>query len=301
MPKVSVVIPSYNCREYINQAVSSVLSQTCDDYEVIIVDDCSTDGTREILREIKNPKIKVVLLEKNQGPSVARNQGISLSHGKYIAFLDSDDAWLTDKLKKQLSLFEGDEDIGLVYSDCLLVDKLGDITNGRKKRLFDYFAPQKGRVFEKLLVSNFIPTSSVIFKREIAEDIGFFDGQYLVGQDFDYFLRISRKYIIDYIDEPLVKYRWNVGLTRSMRSTALKDGIEIIKKYLYQSSLSLFRRTSVNYTLMHYYKELGFFYLKNKKYPDARKSFWEAVARCPLNPKAFYGLAISLCSLRGDK
>ena len=124
MPKVSVVIPTYQHAHFVAQAISSVLSQTYCDLEVIVVDDGSTDDTQEIVAGF-GEQIRVVQHEKNSGLSAARNTGIQLSRGEYVAFLDADDIWLPEKLEKQIPLFERDESVGLVSSDMFFLDEDG--------------------------------------------------------------------------------------------------------------------------------------------------------------------------------
>ena len=125
MPKVSVIIPTYNRAEYLPDAIDSVLAQTFRDFEVIIIDDGSTDNTREIIEKYikRYPQIIRPFYQMNSGASVARNKGIEEARGEYIAFLDSDDVWLSKKLERQVSVLERDKKIGFFVMFCSLDEK----------------------------------------------------------------------------------------------------------------------------------------------------------------------------------
>lgn len=205
LSKITVIIPTYNSAKYIKEAVDSALSQTYKDIEIIVVDDGSTDNTKDVLKKyIDNGKIRYIY-QANGGPASARNKGINNSSGEFIAFLDADDIWFPDKLKKQIPLFNN-SDIGLVYSD---MEFFGD------KFKYCYYSEilkrkmLKGYVYKNLILENFIPTSSVVIKRRILYDVGFFneDRKLFAVEDYDLWLRITKKYKVDFINELLVKYR----------------------------------------------------------------------------------------------
>ncbi|HEY5957340.1 MAG TPA: glycosyltransferase family A protein, partial [Polyangiaceae bacterium] len=124
MPKVTAVIPTYNRREYVQEAIDSIIAQTFRDYEIIVVDDGSTDGTREALPARYGERIRY-LWQTNQGESAARNHALSLAMGQYIAFLDSDDLWLPDKLTKQVALLEQRQDIGAAFCQAWIINEHG--------------------------------------------------------------------------------------------------------------------------------------------------------------------------------
>lgn len=264
MPKVSVVIAAFNCNDFIKETVESVLSQTLQDFEIIIVDDYSTDGTRDALRDLKDARIKLIFSAKNSGPSEARNEGMRRALGEYIAILDHDDKWMPTKLERQIELFDNDKDVGLVYCDCLLMDRSGRLIGGKKGRLFDFADPKRGHVFKDLILSNFIPTSAVIFRREIMDKAGLYDKQYFICQDFDYYLRISKLYKIDYIAEPLVLHRWFVGARTRHRETTLKEATLVTKKHLKENKFSFFETIRIRRAILAYQKELILFRMRNK-------------------------------------
>lgn len=147
MPKVSVIIPVYNCENFIEETLKSVLSQTYKDFEVIVVDDDSKDRTGEIVNVIKDKRI-VYIHQENGGVSMARNNGILNSKGEYIALLDHDDLWLPEKLERQMPTLESNSKIGLVYSDCHIVDSKGRITG----RSFKDHPPHRGNIIPDLFL-----------------------------------------------------------------------------------------------------------------------------------------------------
>lgn len=170
MPKVSVVIPTYNYAQYIKEAIDSVLAQTYKDYEIIVVDDGSTDDTKGTVSQY-GPEIEYIRQE-NQGPSAAKNTGIRNSKGEYIGILDSDDLWLPSKLEKQIKVFEANSGLGLVYSDGFVFGEepaWDDFSFGGNMNFY------RGRIFDKLLLGNFIPCCSTLIKRGCFDKVGLFD------------------------------------------------------------------------------------------------------------------------------
>lgn len=201
MPKVSVNIPVYNDEKYIRETLNSALSQTYKELEVVIVDDGSTDRTAEIIRSYRDPRIKYHY-QPNQGIGAARNKALELSSGKYIAFLDHDDLWLPKKLEKQIALFEKNPELGLVFCDTIFFNEKGDLYNIYKTR-----KPPRGNVFKHLLDWYFLSCETVVIKKDVLKNIGHFSPHMMMAEEYDLFLRIAYKYSIDYVDEPLAKYR----------------------------------------------------------------------------------------------
>jgi hypothetical protein len=201
MPKVSVIIPTYNRADFIEEAVESALCQTYKDFEIIIVDDGSTDNTKDVLQKFHN-KIRYVY-KNNGGVASARNSGIKHAHGEYIAFLDSDDLWLPERLKIGVQALDFDKNIGLFFSDCHRV------FNGKRvsKTYFDAYKPYSGFVFKQLYMQDFIPTSTVLVRKDCLRLLGMFDGNLPSCEDYDLWLRISTCFKINYTKMPLAIYK----------------------------------------------------------------------------------------------
>ncbi len=218
MPTVSIIIPTYNGAHYIEETIESVLAQTYKDYEIIIIDDGSTDNTNKVLGKYKN-KIKY-FYQKHSGGYLAkvRNFAISNSEGKYIAFLDNDDLWLKEKLEIQTTYMEKHKNISLSYTDIYYFgDYVPRELNGKSQ--FEVRTMNPGTYFEQLFEFNFIPVSTVLVRKECLKHVGLFDESIKYASDHDLWLRIAAKYKVGEIDKPLAKYR--------MHGERLSNGHEV--------------------------------------------------------------------------
>ncbi len=226
MPKVSVVIPAYNCERFISTAIESVLEQTYKDYEIIVVDDGSTDNTAKVLSRL-NSKIKYIF-QTNGGPAKGRNTGILNARGEYVAFLDADDAWLPNKLKMQMEVLEKRSNLGLIYSDIYIIDDRYFVDRNSGLRAFQVRPPHRGKVLKTLFLVNFIPTTSVVMRKECFEKIGLFNPILSPIEDYDRWLRLSVFYEVDYIDRALAKYRDHVSIFRKNRILTITNIINTL-------------------------------------------------------------------------
>ncbi|HEX9909953.1 MAG TPA: glycosyltransferase [Desulfatiglandales bacterium] len=197
MAAVSVIIPTFNRAHKIASAVASVFYQTFTDYEILVVDDGSVDPTPEVLMQFRS-RIEWITHSKNLGVSAARNTGIRRSRSPLIAFLDSDDYWLPDKLAAQVSFFSEHPEAAAAQTEELWIRR-GARVNPMKK----HFKPS-GDIFEPSLKLCVVSPSAVVVKRSLLEEVGLFDEEFPVCEDYDLWLRISWKYPIWLIPEPLV-------------------------------------------------------------------------------------------------
>jgi glycosyltransferase involved in cell wall biosynthesis len=201
MPKVSVIIPAYNAMEYLPETLGSVLNQSFQDLEVIIIDDGSVDHIGEWAKSISDSRVRI-FHQKNQGPSAARNIGIKKAEGEYVAFLDADDLWEPTKIETQVFALDKNHAVGLVYTWISSIDKNG-VSTGRAIRNCD-----EGDVWESLLLHNFIECGSTpMVRRDCFETVGVFDEGLKSNQDFDLWIRISCCYKFAVIKEVLTQYR----------------------------------------------------------------------------------------------
>ena len=196
MPNVSVIIPTYNRASFLPNAITSILHQTYEDYEVIVIDDGSTDETPRVLKQFEG-KIKV-LFQKNRGASAARNLGIQEADGNYISFLDSDDQWTRKKLQIQMQRIQEDPDIKICYTDEIWIRNGVRVNQKKRHRKYD------GWFIDKMLPLCLISPSSVLIHREIFDTVGMFDEGLPVCEDYDLWLRINVRYPITFIPEPLI-------------------------------------------------------------------------------------------------
>ncbi len=205
MPKVSVVIPTYNMARFLSEAIESVLRQSFRDFEVIVIDDGSTDNTPELAQSFPLPVR--YFRQENGGVSAARNRGIELALGEYIRFVDADDMVTASGLEQQVALLDGHPRVGLVYGQAYQVDERGKFTLLRRPRFARGSYVRSGREeIKDLLFWVHITLSTVMVRRECFEEVGCFRNAYS-GEDWMMWLRIAKKYDVAYIAEPLAKYR----------------------------------------------------------------------------------------------
>ncbi len=201
-PKVSVVIPACNQARYLAESIQSVLAQTYDDYEIIVVDDGSTDGTRAVVESLGSG-IRYVWQE-NQGLAGARNTGIREAHGKYVALLDSDDAWLPSFLASMMSLVTTNPEASVFYCGVIYIDEWGCYLpqSGRTRVL------PTGQLYETLLRYNFLIPSTIVINRDLVIAAGSFDVGFRRLQDWELWIRLLRQqHVFAGLDECLVRYR----------------------------------------------------------------------------------------------
>jgi glycosyltransferase involved in cell wall biosynthesis len=207
--RIDVIIPTYNSSKYLSGAIKSALNQRNVELQVLIIDDGSTDNTRQLVKSLssKNAVIKY-FYQPNRGLSSARNLGIKVSEAPYIAFLDADDIWLPEKIAKQLAIFtkSKNDSLGLVYCDYFDIDVNGQKIPYPSMRLDPSV---KGKVYSRLLAGNLIAGSGsgVLVKRECFDKLGGFDENLPTCEDWDMWLRISKQYQVDYTIEKLVGIR----------------------------------------------------------------------------------------------
>ncbi|HET9530055.1 MAG TPA: glycosyltransferase [Blastocatellia bacterium] len=226
MPRVSVVIPTYNRAELLNETIKSVLNQSFKALEIIVVDDGSTDDTREVVSGLNGP-IKYIYQE-NKGRSAARNRGFKLSSGEYICFLDSDDLFSLEKVGRQVELLDSHKEIGFVYSDYAFIDRSGMLLD--KPLIYSRHPLQKGFILKHLLHFDFIPPSTVMVRRTCLETVGLFDSALEPAEDFDWLLRLAGRYEASYVAEPLCRIRMHGGNTPSADIAGAT--IQVIMKHL---------------------------------------------------------------------
>lgn len=204
-PLISVIIPTYKRPEIVERAVKSVLNQTYDNIELIVVND--HPGTDLSHIDKMDSQVELINHEENKGACKARNTGIEAAEGEYIGLLDDDDEYLEDKIQKQVNQFQQlPEEYGMVYSGVEEVEN-GEIVN-KKIRAGRKFLSRKreGWVYQELLRGNMIPAPTVLVKKECFDKVGMFDPEFESSQDLDMWLRISREYKIGKLDEALARY-----------------------------------------------------------------------------------------------
>ena len=291
---ISVVIPT--CRrdaETVRRAVVSALHQTHQAIELFVVDDspvgfAGRDGVQSALGALEDSRVHYVRHSVNQGACAARNTGLSLSSGRYVAFLDDDDEWLPEKLEKQLlKIREAGDRCALVGCGSITVN---DSTDERKERRA---RQARGMVFDSLILENFIgSTSFPLIRKECFDACGPFDTRMKSAQDYEMWLRIAQKYPVDYVDEPLVLYHENGGPRISTNVSNRIQGLErlgeIHAQYLRAHPVA---RSARLLKLVPHYLRAG-------EREKARRAFFEAARLRPFALKDNLGIALQFLKRR---
>jgi glycosyltransferase involved in cell wall biosynthesis len=220
-PPVSVVIPAYNRAATIKAAIESVLRQTWTDFELIVVDDGSSDGTLAAAAEVRDPRLRLVANPTNTGAAGARNAGAAEARGTWIAFQDSDDEWLPLKLEKQMARLATNPDFVGAYCGLLTVGRL-DPRPGERTQL--RYVPNpvvtrtEGDILEPLLERNLVSTQTLVVRRDVFLELGCFDAATTPIEDWDFVLRLADRGPIAFVDEPLVHQHFSPNsITRLAR------------------------------------------------------------------------------------
>jgi glycosyltransferase involved in cell wall biosynthesis len=199
MPPISVIIPTFNRRESLTRALRSALAQTGAAYDIWVIDDGSTDGTGDMLRQ-EFPSVQYAWFP-NAGPAAARNRGIERSQGEWIAFLDSDDEWRPGKLQAQLEFFRAHPEYRIAQTEEIW------IRNGRRVNPMKKHRKFGGQIFEKCLPLCLISPSAVMLQRSLLEETGLFDESFPACEDYDLWLRIACRHPVGLLQEPyVIKY-----------------------------------------------------------------------------------------------
>lgn len=224
MPTISVIIPAYNADLTILKTINSVQQQTFSDFELIVINDGSTDQTLEMLNTVNEPRLRV-LSDQNCGVSVARNRGIAESIGEFLSFIDADDSWSPDKLELQLAALQNHPEAGAAYSWTRFVSEYNQSCQD------DYPIYFEGDILEPLLLKNFIASGSNIMVRSKAvETIGGFDPDISFAEDWDFYLRLAA--ICSFVVVPKVQifYHQATGTASSKIEIIEQSSLRVIEK-----------------------------------------------------------------------
>lgn len=280
MPTVSIIIPVYNGARFLPEAIDSVFAQTYKDYEIIVIDDGSTDNTKEVLEPYFD-KIKYIY-QNNRGVAGAMNAGIRHAHGEYIAFLDQDDIWLPQKLAIQINYMANNPEIGLVYSKAHKIDEDGKLLHLKRK---DRGTPS-GDIFDKLYFRCSITScSGVILRKRVFDTIRLFDETIKISTDYDLWLRIARRFKIAGINTPLYKQRKVHGSLSTDKELVHKEHRRLIEEnyVLYKDadrpiSSALYKRA-----IAKWFFRAGRHHFKEKDRKKALANYLQSLKYNPFN------------------
>ncbi|MEH2035521.1 glycosyltransferase family 2 protein [Nostoc sp.] len=216
-PQISVIIPTYNADRTILETIASVQQQTFSDFELIVINDGSTDRTLELLNSVADPRIKIFSYS-NGGLPVARNRGISQANGEFISFLDADDLWTPDKLEAQLAALQKHPEAGVAYSWSYYMDEKGESIHSSNTVSFE------GNVYANLLVGNFLESgSNPLISKQAIDSVGEFDSTLASCEDWEYWLRLAARWPFVVVPKQQILYRQTSG--------AMSSKIEVMEKY----------------------------------------------------------------------
>ncbi len=225
-PKVSICIPTYNRKDYLKETLDSVFAQTYKDYEVIVVDDGSTDGTKDML-DRSGYKLRYQW-QANAGVAAARNVLIKLAKGEFIAFIDSDDLFLPNAIERLLGAIENESGNVIAYSSYLRIDPNGKVIGKCKRKLHN------GYITTQLFRSIFVHTLGSMFPKKILKDIGGFDESLLVAEDYDLWLRLSLKHRFVALPEPTAKRRRHANNICSSSFITCSTLLKVLERFYYE-------------------------------------------------------------------
>jgi glycosyltransferase involved in cell wall biosynthesis len=233
MPLVSIIIASYNHQEYITEAIQSVLDQTFQDFEIVIVDDASTDGTVKEIRKFNDSRIKLFCSEKNEGQFATVRKGIEISSGKYIAILNSDDAFFPEKLEKQVHFLDENPSFGAVFSYAQLIDDDGNFFFNRNHFYNNVFVQHNRSRYEWLnfffFKGNCFIHPSILIRKECHNILGNYKEHFTQISDYEFWVRLCFKWEIYIIQENLTKFR-----IRKNEANLSGNKPESIKRYAFE-------------------------------------------------------------------
>jgi glycosyltransferase involved in cell wall biosynthesis len=282
---VSVIIPAYNSERYIADAVKSALAQTCPPHEIIVVNDGSTDGTARVLEAFG--RCVRHIYQDNRGEPAARNTGMRAATGEYIAFLDADDLWVAEKLELQMAYFAAHPGCDFVFSDMSTFDDSGIIDASVKVR-FNITFPS-GNIFRALFRETLFGSGSVVFRRASLEKVGYFDEDFLVGSDYEMWLRMARHCEVGVVDKPLLLYRQHAQMSTRGLGRAMRNGVpwevEALKKVLrlYPAAEEELGREMVSRRFSKTYADTAHTWLQLGDHKQARRLFRKAIEYAPGN------------------
>jgi glycosyltransferase involved in cell wall biosynthesis len=280
--RISVIIPTFNRVRFLCEALDSVLAQTVPVYEIIVIDDGSTDDTEKTVRNYRG-NIRY-LRQNNQGPSAARNYGMREATGDWIAFLDSDDLWVPDKIQAQTDLIRQHPHLDFVFGDLSLFDETKhdnepEILNKTVQEYMITHAADLKDFFRQLLICNPIPTSAVLFRRECLLQTGYFDETMRYCEDYDLWLRFAAKYRLGFVNKILVRRRMHDSNAMNAHEAIYNGSLKVFKRLEANGGLSPEMQQTVSRRIFSTQYDLASHLAKRKQFEAARVHFRELQSR----------------------
>jgi glycosyltransferase involved in cell wall biosynthesis len=279
MPKVSVIIPAYNRANYIAESIQSVLDQTFADFEIVVVDDGSTDNTREVIESFHDPRIRH-FHQENRGPAAAANRAMELSRGEYISLFSSDDDLLPTALEKGVQVLDAHPEVAFSYGQTYLMDERGRVFDLPKKPKYSYIREGMEEIKGLLTRGDYIPTPTVMVRRSYLFEVGLYDPTFRYGsEDFDLWVRLAKKYKVAYIAEPLIKYRvHSSSLTGGRKLDEVEKSNSLIFEGIFNDAhLGIFFSAQRPKAYFHLYSTLALSAYGRREMKTARRYLFKAL------------------------
>ena len=273
---VSIITPTYNREKYLRYAMESVLNQTYRHLELLIIDDGSIDGTKDLVGSYNDPRIKYYF-QQNQGQSVARNVGLKHARGDYICFLDSDNIWKLDKLQKQIKIMNDNPDCHILYGEDETIDESGNImlSNESVRRYSGFITPQ-------LLIFNFVNFNTAMIKSECFREMGGMNENTRVADDYELFLKFSSRYKFLYVAEVYAQYRVMANQISSNKDKRFQSNYNILTNFMATYS-DLLDSDTVNNTWCRFYTNRGRYQASVGRLKNAFADYITAIQYKPLS------------------
>ncbi len=283
-PKVSICVPTFNRKDYLRETLDSIFAQTYKDYEVVVVDDGSTDGTAEMLKQSNYPVR--YYWQKNSGDAAARNKMIELAQGEYITFVDSDDLLMHDAVERMMNVMEAEGGEVIVYGPYQRIDQNGHVYGRFKRRLYS------GYVAKYLFQNIFVYSCGSIFPKKVLEMVDGFDTSLPVCSDYDLWLRLSLKYRFIALAEPTFKRRRHTGNLSALSTENHITELKVLERFYYErggdnvvpKKIAMHRLSKEEY-------RVGVAALRENKSQIAREYLRKSFRRRP-NPKSLIMMLI---------
>jgi teichuronic acid biosynthesis glycosyltransferase TuaG len=300
-PEISVIIPTYNAGLYIKQCIESVLKQKSSNIEIIVVDDCSTDHTRDIVMQFDSKIVNYICLDENfGGPSKPRNIGVTIAKGQFLIMLDADDLLINNSIDRRVDILKSDENLAFVFCDGIRFS--GDTADydhtfhskypHLHKILFEIGKKSPVKIpslkaYRGLAKGDFILPSGLAVRKSVYEEVGRYDESVTNGQDLDMSLRIVDKFPVAYLDIIGFKQRVHNESISAQGHKLIEHKMTLLKKNLSRSS-DIEANNSFKNKIAENYISLGYFYKKNKNYKLSITSYSNSLS-----------YTLSLTALRG--
>ena len=279
-PTVSVIMPAYNRAHLVGQSIQSVLDQTFRDFELIVVDDGSTDDTEQTVGQFSDSRIRYIY-QDHKGIGAARNTGLRKAQGRYLAFLDSDDVWLPNLLEVEVPILEEHPAIGVVYAKAQAMDKYGKPMSQFRG------APQKypGDAFKSALYGDFLSIQAILVRRECCDRAGPFDETLVAREDWDMWIRIARYYRLVHVDKVLARFRRHddqrTGANSEYFAEVAESGLRVLSKVFSDTNLPKDASQIKALAYRNAYLETALCWLNVGAWKRSARYFWTAVQVSP--------------------